>query len=396
MSLFSSATRAVRRGIGLKLLWGFAPLILAGFLALVMVTFVMFLGTVAGMGDAATTQTVSSKCVSGNAGQVQGDGSDIQAAALANVPEEYKPLFDKAAKDIGIASETVTTQIYQESLFNPQAGSGAGAQGLAQFIPSTFERFAPGGDIHDPADSMKAYTGYMNYLKDKYKDKAGGDQKKLLTLMLAAYNAGEGNVDKYDGVPPFAETEHYVEVILGNQQVAFSEGCKQVEGAKAWDGDLGDGEWTNPCPGCVFTSPYGWRTVFPAGDWRNEHVGVDLATAGLGEKQPGVEIIAPTDMKVVGFLADDGCVTTKQEGAPGFQFNFCHLESMSVSQGQVLKRGDVIGVEGGTGGGVHFGYATHLHFEIYKPDSPVPAVPYNGYNLDPEPILKEKGAWVQG
>lgn len=101
-------------------------------------------------------------------------------------------------------------------------------------------------------------------------------------------------------------------------------------------------------------------------------------------------------MKVVGFLAADGCVTTQQMGAPGFQFNFCHLDSWDVSQGQELKRGDIIGVEGGTGMGVKFKYATHLHLEIYRPESPVPGIPYNGFNLDPEPIMKEKGAWVGG
>lgn len=395
MGLLKSASKAAGRAITFKLAWAFAPFLVVAFLCVVMVSFVLFLGTVAGMGEAATTQTVSSKCVSGSTGSVDGEGSEIQQAALANVPEEYKPLFKQAATEIGIAEETVTTQIYQESKFDPLAGSHAGAKGLAQFTDDTFTRFNPGGDVYKPEDAMKAYTAFMLYLKEKYKDQAVDDEKKLLTLMLAAYNAGEGNVDKYGGVPPFAETEHYVEVILGNQQVVFSEDCKQVAGAKAWDGDLGDGEWTNPCPGCVFTSGYGWRNVFPPGDWRNEHVGVDLATPGAGGG-PGTQIIAPTDMKVVGFLAADGCVTTQQMGAPGFQFNFCHLDSWDVSQGQELKRGDIIGVEGGTAMGVKFGYATHLHLEIYRPESPMPGIPYNGFNLDPEPIMKEKGAWVGG
>lgn len=388
----SGARRAAgwaARGLAFKLLAPLLPFILLFSLIGGLVAFLLMNTAVVGWQQQQEIENASATCTSG----VEATGGD---SGTVNVPAEYAELIKKAAKDTGLPEQIVAAQIQAESNFNPQAGSGAGAKGLAQFIDSTFQKYVPGGDPYKPEDAMKAYTGYINDLKDMFKGRAGDDATELTRLVLAAYNAGPGAVEQYDGVPPYPETQGYVKKILGSAQVKFSEGCKQVSGAKAWDGDLGDGEWTNPCPGCQFTSPYGWRNVFPPGDWRNEHVGTDLATPGLGEKQPGVQIIAPTDMKVVGFLPSDGCVTAKQNGAPGFQFNFCHLESWDVQQGQELKRGDIIGVEGGTAGGVHFAYATHLHFEIYKPDSPVPAVPYNGFNLDPEPILKEKGAWVDG
>lgn len=313
---------------------------------------------------------------------------------LINVPAEYTEDVKKAGEDSGIPAEILAKQIQQESNWDPKAVSPAGAKGLTQFIPSTWEAIAPGEDPFDPHAAIAAQGRYMKQLKDQIQHLANGDANQIVKLTLAAYNAGPGAVLNYSGIPPYKETQHYVEIITSGAQVNFSATCSQVDGAKAWDGDLGTGEWTNPCPGCVFTSGFGMRNVFPPGDWKNNHVGVDLATPGLGQGQAGVEIITPTDMTVVGMLTDDGCVIAKQNEAPGFQFGFCHLDTINVAVGQNLKRGDIIGTEGGTGGGAKFAFATHLHFEIYDPQSPIPAYPYNGHNLNPEPILKEKGAWV--
>ncbi|QRZ61784.1 peptidoglycan DD-metalloendopeptidase family protein [Rothia sp. ZJ932] len=320
--------------------------------------------------------------------------SSAQAEELINVPEEYKQPIKDAAAYSGLPETIVAKQIKQESGFDRFAGSPAGAKGPAQFIDSTWAAYGNGGDIYDIKDALAAYGRYMKDLAQQIEPLAKGDKTLHLHLTLAAYNAGPGAVLEYGGIPPYPETTHYIEVITSGAQIEMSSGCSNAGSAGAWDGDLGDGEWTNPCPGCIFTSGYGLREIFPPGDWRNNHVGIDLASPGAG-RSPGTVIIAPTDMKVVGFLPNDGCVTTKQNGAPGFQFNFCHLDSWSVSEGQELNRGDIIGIEGGRGGGTQWAYDTHLHFEIYNPESPVPAWPYNGHNLNPEPILKEKGAWVE-
>lgn len=123
-------------------------------------------------------------------------------------------------------------------------------------------------------------------------------------------------------------------------------------------------------------------------------MGVDLSTGG------GAPIIAPADMTVTGTLENDHCVMAKMDGEPGFQFAFCHMESLNVKKGQKIKRGKQIGIESGFMGGSPSGAAKHLHFEIYKPNcgnrkNGGANVPYDGCNIDPEPILKEKGAWVK-
>lgn len=332
------------------------------------------------------TEKTSSKCT-------PSVSTTDEGKQLVNVPEEYLDALKKASEDSGFPQEILAKQIDAESGWNPNAVSPAGAKGLTQFIPSTWEAIAPGEDPFDPIASIAAQGRYMGQLKGQVEHLANGDANMVVKLSLAAYNAGPGAVFAHGGMPPYSETINYVNKITAGAQMEFTSNCSQVDGARSWDGDLGDGEWTNPCPGCVFTSPYGWRNIFPPGDWRNEHVGIDLATPGAGNG-PGTTIIAPVDMEVVGFLPNDGCVTTLQEGGPGFGFNFCHLDSWEVSKGQKLKRGDIIGIEGGTGNGARGYYGTHLHLEIYAPESPVPGIPYNGFNLDPEPILKEKGAWV--
>ena len=311
-----------------------------------------------------------------------------------NVPNGWGPLVDKAAKEAGIPSSVAKAQLQQESQWDPKAGSSAGAQGLAQFTPETWATYGNGGDVTDPEDSIAAYGRYMKALKSQVEPLAKGDANELVRLTLAAYNAGPGAVEKYKGVPPFPETQDYVKTILDGGQDNFSANCAAPEGGKAWDGDLGPGEWTMPLPGGKFTSGYGPRNVPGLPAWAQNHVGVDISSGG------GAPIIAPTDVTVVGTLENDHCVMAKMDSKPGFQFAFCHMKSLDVKKGQKIKRGKQIGVEGGFMGGNPSGAAAHLHFEIYKPNCGAGKngganVPYDGCNVDPQPILKEKGAWAK-
>ena len=109
-------------------------------------------------------------------------------------------LADAAADKYGLPRRLVRSVISKESDFQPQAVSPKGAIGLMQLMPATAE--ALGADPRDPAQNVDAGTRYLRDLLEKYD---GG-----LWHALAAYNAGPGAVDKYQGVPPYRETIEYV------------------------------------------------------------------------------------------------------------------------------------------------------------------------------------------
>ncbi len=94
--------------------------------------------------------------------------------------------------------------IWQESKYKIQARSHAGAQGLMQLMPATAKRFGC-DDPHDPVENITAGTKYLSWLLKRFSGN--------VELALAGYNAGEGAVDKYDGIPPYNETRNYVKII---------------------------------------------------------------------------------------------------------------------------------------------------------------------------------------
>lgn len=380
------AARTVALGVVVKVLAWMMP-----FLLLFGLVFGVFFLLVAGALSGAAQKEAESAALTCSA-SVESSGKP----GTINVPQEYKKPIADAAKVAGIPEQTVAAQIYQESKFDRMAGSGAGAQGPAQFLPATFAKYSS-GDIHDVEDAMEAYGKYMADLKDMMRPLAGDDADALVRLTLAAYNAGPGNVQKYKGVPPFSETQNYVEKILGGAQMKFSEGCSSVDGAKAWDGDLGKGEWTNPLPGGQFTSGFGRRNVPGLAAWAQEHVGLDLATgSGYG---PQGTVIAPTDLKITGIYEKDGCILGTMTEKPNFRMAFCHTADYKVSPGMEVKKGTVLGRESNHAGSVGTLVISHLHFEVHKPGPDYTGDnfnPYDGTAIDPAPILKEKGAWPGG
>lgn len=109
------------------------------------------------------------------------------------------------AEDLGLDPELVLAMGNAESGFNPNAVSSAGARGVMQLMPGTASDL--GVNINDPFANIDGGVNYIDQLSDRY----GGSKEKT----VAAYNAGPGNVDKYGGVPPFAETQSYVSKVLG-------------------------------------------------------------------------------------------------------------------------------------------------------------------------------------
>jgi soluble lytic murein transglycosylase-like protein len=124
---------------------------------------------------------------------------------------EIAQLIDHISAEQGVERQLVHSVIRAESNYNQAAVSPKGAQGLMQLIPSTARRFGV-NDAFDPDENIRGGVRYLRFLLDYYQ----GDYVKT----IAAYNAGEGAVDKYNGVPPYAETRKYVYRVARNLDAA--------------------------------------------------------------------------------------------------------------------------------------------------------------------------------
>jgi hypothetical protein len=135
------------------------------------------------------------------------------AAPVQTIPEDIPLSGDcdldliifRAGEKAGVDPRFIHAVIKQESRYNPKAVSDVGAEGLMQMMPATAERFGL-KDPFDPKANVEAGTKYLKWLLKRF----DGD----VSLALAGYNAGEGSVDKYKGIPPFNETQNYVKKIV--------------------------------------------------------------------------------------------------------------------------------------------------------------------------------------
>jgi soluble lytic murein transglycosylase-like protein len=133
------------------------------------------------------------------------------------VPEELRPIIKKAAQRCAaVPARVLAAQIAAESGWDEHAQSAAGAQGIAQFMPEVWAQYGIDAnhdgtaDVWDPVDAINSAAA-LDCINRRLVRDASGDR---LSNTLAAYNAGYGAVLAHDGVPPFAETQQYVQRIM--------------------------------------------------------------------------------------------------------------------------------------------------------------------------------------
>jgi soluble lytic murein transglycosylase-like protein len=139
-------------------------------------------------------------------------GDQTESVAASNAPAMVAPaqidaLVNDNAQAQSVDPALVKAIIANESGFNANATSKVGAQGLMQLMPGTAAGLGV-SDAYDPEQNVAGGTKYIKQLLDHF----GGDVK----LAVAAYNAGPGAVEKYGGVPPYAETQNYVQNVLSS------------------------------------------------------------------------------------------------------------------------------------------------------------------------------------
>ena len=146
---------------------------------------------------------------------------DVSARTIAetiplDIPSSCDPTLDwiifRAGQREGVDPRFIHAVIQQESRYQTRAISHAGAQGLMQLMPATAKRFGC-NDVNDPESNINAGTKYLSWLLKRFEGN--------VELALAGYNAGEGAVDKYKGIPPYKETQNYVVKIVGNYGKTF-------------------------------------------------------------------------------------------------------------------------------------------------------------------------------
>ena len=118
---------------------------------------------------------------------------------------QYAELIESVAAENGVNPALVKAIIRTESNFDKRAVSRKGAQGLMQLMPGTAGRYAV-GNTFDPAENIRGGVRHLRSLQDRFPGQ--------LHLAIAAYNAGEGAVSRYRGIPPYAETQQYVARVL--------------------------------------------------------------------------------------------------------------------------------------------------------------------------------------
>ena len=252
--------------------------------------------------------------------QAAGDSPALNAALSLSVPTKYKAAIEAAGTRCPeVTPNLLAALLTQESGFNPTARSPVGAEGIAQFMPSTWENSGIDGngdgkrDVWDPEDAIPSAAKYLCSIADDVKNVPGDKQSN----MLAAYNAGTGAVIKYGGVPPYKETQNYVRSIsaLADQPnkggkagtaVTAQQGIAAVKAAQQMLGtpySWGGGDVSGPSTG-ICCSPNGSSGDDIAGFdcsgltlYAYEKVGIILPRTAAAQYAAS-EPVKPEDMQI--------------------------------------------------------------------------------------------------
>jgi len=155
---------------------------------------------------ATTASTTAAEPASASAFAAALQAASASASGSGSASGSYDALIEQAAARNGVDPGVLHGLIQQESGFDPSAQSSAGAMGLTQLMPGTASSLGVANPL-DPAESIEGGARYLAQMLSKF----GGNTEDA----LAAYNAGPGAVQQYGGVPPYSETQSYVQKVLG-------------------------------------------------------------------------------------------------------------------------------------------------------------------------------------
>lgn len=164
--------------------------------------------------DFAASLTESTKLLGSDNNSTNSQTSTATAAGTTvSSPADYEAYFKEASEAYGVSTTILKSIAKAESNFNPSAVSSAGAVGIMQLMPATAASLGV-SNSYDARENILGGAKYISQLLSRYQGN--------ISLALAAYNAGCGNVDKYGGIPPFTETQNYVKKVLSYMNGTFS------------------------------------------------------------------------------------------------------------------------------------------------------------------------------
>lgn len=145
-------------------------------------------------------------------GTILGIGLALSMSASADRLSRFNELAQQKGAQWGVSPNLIRAIVSVESAGRLDAVSPKGAQGVMQLMPATAERMGvPRSQLFDPERNMEAGVRYLSFLNKRYNGNA--------TLVAAGYNAGEGAVDKYGGVPPYRETQNYAPAVVARMKL---------------------------------------------------------------------------------------------------------------------------------------------------------------------------------